>query len=82
MDPDALGYDAQGASTGGTTESISTENGARMMAGRLAPGKTGKVTAAYALAESDGLGIVFTRSRMDENTDILAEEPPWTGSIK
>lgn len=82
MDLDAWGFDAQGASTGGTTESISAENGARTMAGRLAPGKTGRFTAEYALAKSDGRDIVFTMTRMDESADILAEDPHWTGSIK
>ncbi|MFJ5227975.1 hypothetical protein [Streptomyces sp. NPDC088400] len=51
-----------------------------MMADWLAPGKTGKFTTEYALTKSDGFGIVFTMSRMDQNTDILAEEPHWTGS--
>ncbi|MFJ9027438.1 hypothetical protein ACIRQP_02750 [Streptomyces sp. NPDC102274] len=82
VDLHVLGYDAQGASTGRTTESISTENGGRTMTGWLAPGRTGKFTAEYAVAKSGGLGIVFTMSRIDEDTDILAEEPHRTDSTK
>ncbi|MET9555573.1 hypothetical protein [Streptomyces sp. NPDC006645] len=82
MDLDAWGFDAKGATTGGTTESLSAENGSRLMGGRLAPGRTGKFTSEYALPKADGRDIVFTMTRMDENVDILAEDPHWTGSIK
>ncbi|MEV8413623.1 hypothetical protein AB0P45_08410 [Streptomyces niveus] len=82
IDLDAWGFDAQGATTGGTTESVFAENGSRLMGGRLAPAKTGTFTSEYALPKADGLDIVFTMTRMDESVDILAEDPHWTGSIK
>lgn len=53
-----------------------------MKGGRLAPAKTGTFTSEYALPKADGLDIVFTMTRMDENMNILAEDPHWTGSIK
>ncbi|MFE5666870.1 hypothetical protein ACFQ7W_23465 [Streptomyces niveus] len=82
IDLDAWGFDAQGATTGGTTEPVFAENGSRLMGGRLAPAKTGTFTSEYALPKADGLDIVFTMTRMDENMNILAEDPHWTGSIK
>ncbi|MFD4766123.1 hypothetical protein [Streptomyces niveus] len=82
IDLDAWGFDAQGATTGGTTESLFAENGSRLMGGRLAPARTGTFTSEYALPKADGLDIVFTMTRMDENMNILAEDPHWTGSIK
>ncbi|MEV8398364.1 hypothetical protein [Streptomyces niveus] len=82
IDLDAWGFDAQGATTGGTTESLFAENGFRLMGGRLAPAKTGTLTSEYALPKADGLDIVFTMTRMDENMNILDEDPHWTGSIK
>ncbi|MEV8408200.1 hypothetical protein AB0R12_21010 [Streptomyces niveus] len=56
--------------------------GWRTGGGRLAPAKTGTFTSEYALPKADGLDIVFTMTRMDENMSILAEDPHWTGSIK
>lgn len=53
-----------------------------MKGGRLAPAETGTFTSEYALAKADGLDIVFTMTRMDENMNILAEDPHWTGSRK
>ncbi|MFD4113981.1 hypothetical protein ACFWSJ_11045 [Streptomyces niveus] len=82
IDLDAWGFDAQGATTGGTTEPVFAEKGSRLMGGRLAPAKTGTFTSEYALPKADGLDIVFTMTRMDENMNILAEDPHWTGSIK
>ncbi|MFE5842540.1 hypothetical protein ACFQ7N_12940 [Streptomyces niveus] len=82
IDLDAWGFDAQGATTGGTTEPVFAENGSRLMGGRLAPAKTGTFTSEYALPKANGLDIVFTMTRMDENMNILAEDPHWTGSIK
>ncbi|MGW6305158.1 hypothetical protein ACWFRQ_02210 [Streptomyces niveus] len=82
IDLDAWGFDAQGATTGGTTESLFAENGSRLMGGRLAPAKTGTLTSDYALPKADGLDIVFTMTRMNENMNILAEDPHRTGSIK
>lgn len=82
IDLDAWGFDAEGATTGGTTETLFAENGARMMGGRLAPAKSGTFTSEYALPKADGLDIVFTMTRMDESADLLAEDPHWTGSIK
>ncbi|EST32461.1 hypothetical protein [Streptomyces niveus] len=82
IDLDAWGFDAQGATTGGTTEPVFAENGSRLMGGRLAPAKTGTFTSEYALPKADGLDIVFTMTRMDENMNVLAEDPHWTGSIK
>ncbi|MEV8410915.1 hypothetical protein AB0R12_35655, partial [Streptomyces niveus] len=63
IDLDAWGFDAQGATTGGTTESLFAENGSRLMGGRLAPAKTGTFTSEYALPKADGLDIVFTMTR-------------------
>lgn len=82
IDLDAWGFDAEGATTGGTTETLFAENGSRMMGGRLAPAKSGTFTSEYALPKADGLDIVFTMTRMDESADLLAEDPHWTGSIK
>lgn len=77
-----IDLDAQGATIGGTTESLFAENGSRLKGGRLAPAETGTFTSEYALPKADGLDIVFTMTRMDENMNILAEDPHWTGSIK
>lgn len=77
-----IDLDARGATTGGTTESLFAENGSRLKGGRLAPAKTGTFTSEYALPKADGLDIVFTMTRMDENMNILAEDPHWTGSSK
>lgn len=82
VDLDAWGFNAEGATTGGTTEPLFAENGSRMMGGRLAPAKSGTFTSEYALPKADGLDIVFTMTRMDEDMDILAEDPHWTGAIK
>lgn len=47
------------------------------MADWLAPGKTGKFTARWPRAT---VSASCSPSRMDENTDNLAEEPHWSGS--
>ncbi|MEV7815508.1 hypothetical protein AB0P05_33055 [Streptomyces flaveolus] len=86
FDLDSLGYDAQGATTGGQTESFYVEPGSKQAGGRLAPGRSGTFTAEYTIAKSDGKTIVFTVSRMDDawlkNGSVLAEDPHWTGTIK
>ncbi|MDI1454257.1 hypothetical protein NHG22_10585 [Streptomyces sp. ATE26] len=85
-DLDNFGYDAQGATTGGQTESFYVEPGSKQMSGRLAPGRNGTFTAEYTIAKSDGKTIVVTLSRMDDawlkDGSALAEEPHWTGDIK
>lgn len=82
LDLDSWGINAQGATTGGETEFISAQNGAKTMTGRLAPGKTAPFTGEYSLAKSDGRSVVVTVTRMDEGAEILAEDPHWTGPIK
>jgi hypothetical protein len=82
LDLDSWGIDAQGATTGGDTEYISAENGAKAMSGRLASGRTATFTGEYSLAKSDGRSVVVTMTRMDGGAEILAEDPHWTGSIK
>ncbi|MFJ2675113.1 hypothetical protein [Streptomyces sp. NPDC087525] len=82
LDLDAWGVNAQGATTGGQTEFVSTEKGSRQMTGRLAPAKKGSFTFEYALAKADGTSVVFTMTRVDDSVDLLAEDPHWTGTIK
>ncbi|MCM1972310.1 hypothetical protein [Streptomyces sp. G1] len=85
-DLDNFSYDAQGATTGGQTESLYVETGSKEIAGRLAPGRSGTFTSEYAIDKADGKEIVFTLSRMDdewlESGKFLGEDPNWTGSIK
>ncbi|MFD6992485.1 hypothetical protein [Streptomyces sp. NPDC059943] len=81
-DLDMWGISAQGATTGGETTYLTVEHGTRAMAGRLAPGRTGSYTGEYLLPKSDGREIVFTATRMDDEADVLAEDPNWTGTIK
>ncbi|MEV1083727.1 hypothetical protein AB0I98_36880 [Streptomyces sp. NPDC050211] len=81
-----FGYDAQGATTGGQTESLYVEAGSKQMAGRLAPGRSGTFTSEYSIAKSDGKDIVFTMTRTDEawleDGSFLGDDPHWTGAIK
>ncbi|MEU3842905.1 hypothetical protein AB0E88_23065 [Streptomyces sp. NPDC028635] len=83
---DGLGYQAQGATTGGDTEPAFVEAGSKQMAGRLAPGRSGTFTAEYTIAKNDGKDIVFTVTRTDDawikNGSFLAEDPHWTGTIR
>lgn len=85
-DLDNFGYDAQGATTGGQTESLYVDTGSKQIAGRLAPGRSGTFTSEYSIAKSDGKDVLFTMSRMDdawlENGSFLGEDPNWTGTIK
>ncbi|MFE8015090.1 hypothetical protein ACFU3O_20420 [Streptomyces antibioticus] len=87
FDLDDFGYNAEGATTGGETESLFTDADSKQMTGRLAPGRTGAFTAEYTIAKSDGKTIVFTMSRMDDawlqnDSAFLGEDPHWTGDIK
>ncbi len=86
-DLNGLGYEAQGATTGGETEPIYVEIDSKEMAGRLAPGRSGRFTSEYTIAKSDGMQIVFTMSRSDDaflqdDSAYLGEDPHWTGTIK
>ncbi|MET9158271.1 hypothetical protein ABZX56_11135 [Streptomyces parvulus] len=85
-DLDDFGYDAQGATTGGTTESLYVEVDSKQMTGRLAAGRSGTFTSEYALAKTDGKDVLFSMSRMDnqwlESGSFLGEDPNWTGTIK
>ncbi|MBJ6617943.1 MULTISPECIES: hypothetical protein [unclassified Streptomyces] len=85
-DLDEFGYQAQGATTGGETESLYVELGSKQMTGRLAAGRSGTFTSEYSLAKTDGKDILFTMSRMDEqwleDGSFLGEDPHWTGTIK
>jgi ribosomal protein L12E/L44/L45/RPP1/RPP2 len=85
-DLEGFGYDAQGATTGGQTETIYVELGSKLMTGRLAPGRDATFTSDYTLAKSDGKDVLFTVSRMDkewlEDGSFLGEDPNWTGAIK
>ncbi|MGP4010524.1 hypothetical protein [Streptomyces sp. 4N124] len=85
-DLDNLGYDAQGATTGGQTQSLYVEADSKQMTGRLAPGRSGTFTSEYTIAKADGKDVVFTMSRMDEawleDGSFLGEDPNWTGTIK
>ncbi|WP_405536700.1 hypothetical protein OG787_27170 [Streptomyces sp. NBC_00075] len=85
-DMDSFGYDAQGATTGGQTESLFVEVDSKQMAGRLAVGRSATFTSEYSIAKSDGKDIVFTMSRTDEawleSGSFLGDDPNWTGTIK
>ncbi|MFH9569726.1 hypothetical protein ACH4MG_04135 [Streptomyces sp. NPDC017454] len=85
-DLDQFGYQAQGATTGGETESLYVEVGSKQMTGRLAAGRSGTFTSEYSLAKTDGKDVLFTMTRMDEqwleDGSFLAEDPNWTGTIK
>ncbi|WP_435244942.1 hypothetical protein [Streptomyces tendae] len=85
-DLDQFSYEAQGATTGGQTESLFVELGSKQMTGRLAVGRSGTFTSEYSLAKSDGNEVLFTMSRMDdawlESGSFLGEDPHWTGKIK
>lgn len=82
LDLDAWGYNAQGATKGGDADMWFAEPGRKEMAGRLAAGKSGSYTSDYALDKSNGTKIVFTMTRIDEELNLLAEDPTWTGDIK
>ncbi|MFC8869397.1 hypothetical protein ACFUAC_17350 [Streptomyces sp. NPDC057148] len=85
-DLDQFGYQAQGATTGGETESLYVEVGSKQMTGRLAAGRSGTFTSEYSLAKTDGMDVLFTMTRMDEqwleDGSFLGEDPNWTGTIK
>lgn len=85
-DMDSFGYDAQGATTGGQTESLYVDTGSKQMAGRLTVGRSATFTAEYSIAKSDGKEVLFTMSRSDdawlESGSFLGEDPNWTGTIK
>lgn len=82
LDLDAWGYQAQGATTGGDAGIGFVELDSKRMAGRLAAGKTGSYTSEYTLAKEDGKKVVFTMTRIDEEFNLLAKDPNWTGDIK
>lgn len=82
VDLDGWGYNAKGATTGGDADFGIVELGSKEMSGRLAVGKTGSYTSEYVLDKEDGKKVVFTVTRMDEEFDLLAEDPNWTGTIK
>ncbi|MGW4757300.1 hypothetical protein [Streptomyces chartreusis] len=85
-DMDSIGYDAQGATTGGQTESLYVDEGSKQMAGRLAAGGSATFTAEYSIAKSDGKEVLFTTSRSDdawlESGSFLGDDPNWTGTIR
>ncbi|MEU8932376.1 hypothetical protein AB0D30_21100 [Streptomyces sp. NPDC048409] len=86
-DLDNFSYDAQGATTGGETESLYVDADSKEMTGRLAPGRVATFTSEYSMAKTDGKTIVFTMTRMDDawlknDSAWLGEDPHWTGDIK
>ncbi|MFJ8153948.1 hypothetical protein [Streptomyces sp. NPDC094468] len=86
-DLDNLSYDAQGATTGGQTESLYVDADSKEMTGRLAPGRSATFTSEYSMAKADGKTIVFTMTRTDDawlknGSAWLGEDPHWTGDIK
>ncbi|WP_432159078.1 hypothetical protein [Streptomyces sp. bgisy153] len=82
VDLDGWGYNATGATTGGQTMPIAVEPGSKFMTGRLAAGREASFTSEYTIAKNDGPDILFTMTRLDESTNLLAEDPHWTGTIK
>ncbi|MEV6791271.1 hypothetical protein AB0M87_04550 [Streptomyces sp. NPDC051320] len=82
LDLDQWGESEEGATSGGQVDILSVEKGSRPMAGRIAPGKAGTFTDEGAINDRDGKEIVVTVTRMDDDADMLAEDPHWTGTIK
>lgn len=82
LDMDQWSETEQGATNGGDVTLLSIDKGSRSMTGRIAPGQTGTFTSESALDKTNGTKIVITMTRMDEQADLLAEDPHWTGTIK
>lgn len=82
LDMDQWSETEQGATNGGDVTLLTVDKGSRSMTGRIAPGQTGTFTSESALAKANGTKIVITMTRMDEQADLLAEDPHWTGTIK
>lgn len=82
LDLDQWSENEQGATNGGDAAMLSVDKGSRSMTGRIAPGQTGTFTSESALDKTYGTKIVITMTRMDEQADLLAEDPHWTGTIR
>ncbi|WP_369244444.1 hypothetical protein [Streptomyces sp. R41] len=81
LDLDQRSESEQGATNGGEVTMLSVEKGSRSMTGRIAPAQTGTFTSESALDKTYGTKVVVTMTRMDEQADLLAEDPHWTGTI-
>ncbi|WP_432169072.1 hypothetical protein [Streptomyces sp. 1222.5] len=82
LDVDQWSEAEQGATNGGQVTMLTVEKGSRSMTGRIAPGQTGTFTSEGALNRSDGTKLVVTMTRMDDQADVLADDPHWTGVIE
>lgn len=82
LDLDDWSETEQGATNGGEVTLLTVEKGSRTMTGRIAPGQSGTFTSESALDKTNGTKIVFTMTRMDDQADVLSEDPHWTGDIK
>ncbi|MFF3884046.1 hypothetical protein [Streptomyces sp. NPDC001914] len=81
LDVDQWSESEQGATNGGEVTMLTVEKGSHSMTGRIAPGQTGTFTSESSLSKSNGTKIVITMTRMDDQADMLADDPHWTGTI-
>lgn len=72
----------QGATKGGDTEITTWEIGSKEITGRLAPGMSDTKNSDGVLDKQYGTQMLVTVTRMSEDSDILAEDPHWTGPIQ
>jgi hypothetical protein len=82
LDADQWSESEQGATNGGEVTMLSVEKGSHEMTGRIAPGQSGTFTSESALDKANGNKIVVTMTRMDDQADMLADDPHWTGAIE
>jgi hypothetical protein len=82
LDMDQWSEAEQGATNGGEVTMLTIDKGSREMTGRIAPGQTGTFTSESALDKANGTKVVITMTRMDDQADMLAEDPHWTGAIE
>ncbi|MEW2546586.1 hypothetical protein AB0910_12535 [Streptomyces sp. NPDC047002] len=79
---DDWSVEAEGASSGGSLEMLTVDDGSKEMTGRIAAGGRGTFTGEYAIHKADGKSIVVTATRLDTSDGLLDEDPHWTGDIQ
>ncbi|MET7765737.1 hypothetical protein ABZS71_28345 [Streptomyces sp. NPDC005393] len=82
IDLDDFSVNAQGATKGGDAELTTWEIGSKEITGRLAPGVSDTKNSDGVLDKQYGTQVLVTVTRMNEDTDLLAEDPHWTGPIQ
>ncbi|QLH19296.1 hypothetical protein [Streptomyces sp. Rer75] len=82
IDLDDFSVNVQGATKGGDAELTVWEIGSKEIAGRLAPDVSDTKNSDGVLDKQYGMQVLVTVTRMNEDTDLLAEDPHWTGPIQ